>query len=271
MLTERYVIRGGVEGRERLRLLSEVCGPSTRALLAEVGIPAGSICLDVGCGGGDVTFELARATGPTGRVVGVDLDETKLDMARREAKQLGISNIVFEARDVAEWEPDDLFDVVYLRFLLTHLSDPGALLSAVHRRTRPGGVVIVEDIDFRGHFSEPHCAALDRYVELYSKTVQKRGADPNIGPRLPELLRGAGLEDVQIKLVQNASLVGGIKLLACVTLESISEAVLQDGLATEEELRQTTEELYAFAHDPHTVLGGPRIFQAWGRSATPRV
>jgi len=58
---------------------------STRSLLAEVGIPTGAICLDVGCGGGDVTFELARAAGPTGRAIGVDLDEIKLDMARREA------------------------------------------------------------------------------------------------------------------------------------------------------------------------------------------
>src|SRR5262245_66225656 len=75
MTTKRYIIRGGVEGRERLRLLSEVMGPSTRALLAEVGIPAGSACLDVGCGGGDVAFELARAAGPAGRAVGIDFDE----------------------------------------------------------------------------------------------------------------------------------------------------------------------------------------------------
>jgi 2-polyprenyl-3-methyl-5-hydroxy-6-metoxy-1,4-benzoquinol methylase len=55
-----YVIRGGVEGRERLRLLAEVLAPSTRAFLAEIGVPAGASCLDVGCGGGGVTRELAR-------------------------------------------------------------------------------------------------------------------------------------------------------------------------------------------------------------------
>ena len=60
-------------------------GPSTRALLAEVGIPPASTCLDVGCGGGDVTFELARAVGPSGRVLEVDRDQTKLDIAKREA------------------------------------------------------------------------------------------------------------------------------------------------------------------------------------------
>jgi SAM-dependent methyltransferase len=178
-----------------------------------------------------------------------------------------LSNIVFEVQDVTEWEPDELFDVVYARFLLTHLRDPSALVSAVRRHTRPGGVAIVEDIDFRGHFAEPDSPALRRYVELYTKSVQNRGADPNIGPRLPGLLRKAGFEDVQMKLVHPAGLASGIKLLTCVTLESIAEAVLQDGLATEGELRETIEELYAFARDPHTVLGGPRVFQAWGRSA----
>ena len=268
MGTEKYVIRGGVQGRERLRLLSEVAGPSTRALLAEVGIPVGSICLDVGCGGGDVTFELPDAVGPTGRVVGVDLDETKLDIARLEAEQRNLSNIVFEARDVTAWEPGELFGVVYSRFLLTHLPDPTALLSAVRPHVRPGGVIVVEDIDYRGHFAEPDCRALSRSVELYSKAVQNRGADPNIGPRLPGLLREVGFKDVQMRLVQPAALQGGIKLLICVTLENIAEAVIADGLATGEELRETVEQLYSFARDPHTVLGGPRIFQAWGRSKT---
>lgn len=269
MRIEKYVIRGGVQGRERLRLLSEVMGPFTRRLLAEVGVPAGSRCLDVGCGGGDVTFELARAAGPTGRAVGVDIDETKLNIARQEAAQHGLSNIEFKVGDVTQREPDELFDLIYARFLLTHLPDPGALLATLRRHTRVSGVVIVEDIDFRGHFSEPGCPALVQYVDWYTKLVQRRGADPNIGPRLPRLLREAGFENVQMKLCHPAAMVGGIKLLTCVTLENIAEAVLQDGLATKEQLRATIEELYAFAHDPHTIIAGPHVFQAWGRSSSP--
>ena len=157
-----YVIRGGTEGRERLRLLAEVMAPSTRALLGEAGVPAGAVCLDVGCGGGDVTRELARAAGPAGRVLGVDLDAVKIDIARAESAQAGVSNVVFEARDVTAWEPAGTFDVVYARFLLTHLSRPGDLLSTMRRHVRPGGAMIVEDIDFRGHFAEPECRALER-------------------------------------------------------------------------------------------------------------
>lgn len=266
MQTSRYTIRGGAEGRERLRLLSAVMGPSTRALLCEVGVPGGSICLDIGCGGGDITFELARATGPTGRAIGVDLDETKIEMARREAEQQGLSNTTFEVGDVTQWEPREQFDIVYARFLLSHLADPGGVVAAMRQHIRFPGVFVIEDIDFRGHFAEPHCPTLSRYVDLYTTSVRTRGGAPNIGPRLPGILRDAGFDDVQMKLVHHVALEGGIKILSCVTLENIAETVLQDRLITEGALNETIEELYAFAYNPHTVLGGPRVFQAWGRN-----
>ena len=144
MRTDNYVIRGGVQGRERLRLLAEVMGPGTGSLLTEVGVPAGATCLDVGCGGGDVTCELARAVGPSGRVIGVDLDPIKIDIAAREAHEQGIANVAFECRDVTKWEPPELFDLVYARFLLTHLVNPAAARTPTSARAcraccvRPG-------------------------------------------------------------------------------------------------------------------------------------
>jgi hypothetical protein len=108
---------------------------------------------------------------------------------------------------------------------------------------------------------------MDRFVALYSRSVRQRGADPNIGPRLPGLLRAAGFADVGLSLAHPVALEGGIKLLTCLTLESIADAVLADGLATADELQATIDELAAFARDPHTVHAGPRVFQAWGRTA----
>jgi SAM-dependent methyltransferase len=269
MGADKYVIRGGTEGRERLRLLSEVMGPSTHALIAEVGVPAGAACLDLGCGGGDVTRELARLSGPAGRVLGVDVDPVKVEIARTECAELGVRNAAFETRDLTRWEPEGSFDVVYARFLLTHMARPAELLAVARRHLRPGGSMVVEDIDFRGHFAEPECPALNRYVALYTRCARSRGADPNIGAKLPELLRQAGFEEVRMRLVHPAAMEGGIKRLTCVTLESISDALLQDGLATEDELRETREQLEAFARDPHTVLGGPHVFQTWGRTSRP--
>ena len=132
-----YVIRGGLEGRERLRVLGRVMRTSSMSLFDRLGLRDGLTCLDVGCGGGDATLELARRVAPAGRVIG----------------------------------------------------------AAFYRHLRPGGRIGLEDIDFSGYF-------------------------------------------------------------------------LADGLASQHEIDQVVRELYAFATDPNTVAGTPRVVQAWGRRPT---
>ena len=262
---EHYVIRGGLEGRERLRVLARVMHDTSTSLLDRLGLRNGLACLDVGCGGGDVTLELARRVAPGGKVVGVDLDEAKLEMARQEARERGVANVEFRLTDVREMGDAPQFDVVYARFLLTHLSDPAGALGAFCRHVRPGGLVAIEDIDFSGCLTYPGSQAHQRFFELYCSVVRQRGGDPNIGPRLPLLLKDCGLEAIGVTAVQPIGVEGEVKLIDPLTMENIAEAVLQDGLATREEIEQIVCELYAFAADPATVAGVPRVVQSWGR------
>lgn len=267
MTDARYVIRGGVEGRERLRRLAAVLHPTTLALLDRARIPPDAICLDVGCGGGDVTLDLAANVAPYGRAVGIDLDETKLELARAEARDREVTNIEYRRVDADGSLGRAEFDLVYARFLLTHLADPAATVERMRDAVKPGGAVVVEDIDFAGHFSWPEFPALRRYIQLYRETVRARGGDPDIGPRLPVLLAEAGLERIGIHVVQPAALAGDIKLLSPITLENIAQAVLDAGLATTGDIQRIVEELYEFARDPRTVLSFPRIVQGWGYRA----
>ena len=123
MHRDQYFIRGGVKGRERLRILGRVMQPTTLSLFERVGIGAGFSILDAGCGGGDVTLELARLTGPEGSVVGWDLDEAKLELARRDAEDLGFGNVEYRLADIRQSEARSEYDVIYTRFLLTHLRE----------------------------------------------------------------------------------------------------------------------------------------------------
>jgi SAM-dependent methyltransferase len=265
MSADHYVIRGGLAGRERLRVLARVTWPTTSVLLERVGVAASSRCLDMACGGGDVTMALARLA-PDGFVVGADIDEPQLDIARREAAEAGLANVDYRVLDVMQPPGDDeQFDLIYVRFLLTHLPDPSLALTHLCARLAPGGALVVEDIDYTGSFCHPDNAAYRRYVQLYTDAVTRRGGDPNIGRRLPSLLRATGLADRQMNVVQPAGWDGEVKTMAPVTLEAIADAVLAAGLCTVEELNKTVDDLYAFAADDGSVLSTPRIVQVWGR------
>jgi SAM-dependent methyltransferase len=223
------------------------------------------VCLDMGCGGGDVTLDLARMVAPDGRVVGTDIDDTKLAIARDEAAKISVTNVEYRLSDANAAAGAPEFDVVFARFLLTHVADPSAVLAQMFAALRPGGTLVVEDIEFAGYFCYPESAALDRYVDLYSQTVRNRGGDPDIGPRLPLLLMDAGCEDVQVNVVQDVGLVGEVKLLPPLTMENIADAVLADELADRAEVDAIVTALYDFADDRRTVMSGPRIIQSWGR------
>jgi SAM-dependent methyltransferase len=258
------MIRGGFEGRERLRVLSRVLQPTTKGLFERLELVAGIACLDFGCGGGDVTFELANRIGPEGRVVGMDVDDVKIELARREAASRGLDYVEFHRADINECEMEPAFDLVYSRFLLTHLPDPSAALAKMHRALRPGGLLVIEDVDFDGHFSHPECDAFRHYVRLYSDVARRRGADANIGRRLPELLSDAGFERVQMSIAQPAGTHGEVKLISPLTMEFIAESILAEGLADRREIDRIIAELYEFARDPRTLMSLPRIVQTWG-------
>jgi 2-polyprenyl-3-methyl-5-hydroxy-6-metoxy-1,4-benzoquinol methylase len=104
-------------------------------------------CLDLGCGGGEVTFELARLVGAQGHVTGVDMDEVKLSLARATAAERGLTNVEFRAGNVNDWDEPAGFDLVYCRFLLQHLSRPVDLLRRMWAAVTSGGAIVVEDAD----------------------------------------------------------------------------------------------------------------------------
>lgn len=261
---ERYVISGGQEGKDRLRLLSDVMLPTTSQLLSRIGLGAGMTCLDVGCGGGYVTNLMARLVGPSGKVVGTDTDNEILELASQDANAEGLRNVEFRNADALVCQEENGYDLTYARFVLTHLSEPERCLSAMVKACKPDGWVVIEDIDFTGSFCHPPCAAYETYTHLYQEVVRRRGGDANIGPRLPGMLRKSGVKDVQVNVVQPTHLEGEGKLMASITMQKISSSVISERLATENEVIEIVAGLDHAAADTETVISLPRVFQTWG-------
>ncbi|MGE3808994.1 MAG: methyltransferase domain-containing protein [Gemmataceae bacterium] len=258
-----YVLRGGDQGAARLALLARVGAPSTLDFFKRLDVRSPMRCLDVGCGAGAVTLELARLVQPGGAAIGLDRDERCLEIARAQTAEAGLPTR-FEQVDVADLVEQAAFDLVYARFLLTHFSDPQGGLARLVHAARPGGRVAVEDIDFRMHLSRPDCPAFRRYQELYREVVRQKGGDADIGPRLPRLFLEAGLEEVHADAVLPLFSEGEGKLIAAVTMEHIREAVIAAGLATTGEIDAIVGELSEFARAPGTVLSMPQIYQVSG-------
>lgn len=156
----------------------------------------GASLLDVGCGPGTITADLARRLDP-GEVVGVDRSARVLEQARRDGA--GRPNLRFEPGDVYALPFDDgTFDVVHAHQLLQHLSDPVAALREMRRVARPGGLVAVRDADYAGMTWFPASTGLDEWQTLYHEVVEANGATADAGRRLSTWVRQAGFDPAGI-------------------------------------------------------------------------
>ena len=262
---ERYVIRGGKQGYDRLLGLSRERWPDTAALFERAGLAPGMRCIDLGCGGGEVTMEIARLVAPGGSVTGVDMDQVKLDLAGQAAAARGLGNVEFRALNVADWDEPGGYDAVYCRFLLIHLSQPVDVLRRMWAAVRPGGVLIVEDADFDGWCCHPPNEAFDFFVRAYCQAHQRRGGDHAMGRKLYACFLAAGIPRPQVALVQSVWTEGEAKTLAWSTLEATREAIGSDGVASADEVTAALTALEDFTADPHTLICSPRVFQLWAR------
>jgi ubiquinone/menaquinone biosynthesis C-methylase UbiE len=154
----------------------------------------GARLLDVGCGPGTVTIDLAARLG-TGEVVGVDTSSAVVEIAQKAAAEAGAANVTFRVADAYELPfPDDAFDIVHAHQVLQHLTDPIAALREMRRVTRPGGLVAVRDADYTGMTWYPPSSGLDEWLALYHEVTQANGAEANAGRRLLSWVLEAGFE-----------------------------------------------------------------------------
>ncbi|MER5771496.1 methyltransferase domain-containing protein [Streptomyces sp. NPDC001985] len=152
--------------------------------------------LDVGCGPGTITADLAELV-PGGWVTGVDREPGIVERAREFAAGRGLGHTGFAVADVNELGfPDDSFDVVHAHQVLQHLGDPVRALREMRRVCRPGGIVAVRDADYGAFTWFPGAPVLDEWLQLYHRVARASGGEPDAGRRLLSWARAAGFTDL---------------------------------------------------------------------------
>lgn len=157
----------------------------------------GKRVLDVGCGPGTITVDIAGRVDP-GEVVGIEPVEQPLHQARAAAAEAGAHNVSFHLGDVyALAAADDSFDVVHAHQVLQHLRDPVAALREMLRVCRPEGVVAARDADYAAMTWYPTDPSLARWLEIYRSVARGNGAEPDAGRRLLAWVYAAGAAEVR--------------------------------------------------------------------------
>jgi len=154
----------------------------------------GMSILDVGCGPGTITADLARRVAP-GVVVGIDRSEEVVALAAEQAGD--VEGLLFTTGDVYALDAaDDSLDVVHAHQVLQHLSDPVAALREMRRVCRPDGVVAVRESDYAAFAWAPEDEQLTRWLALYRAVARSNDAEPDAGRHLKGWALDAGFSHV---------------------------------------------------------------------------
>ena len=271
--TDDYAMGRSKTEEERLQLQSAFLEPSTRRLFELAGIGPGMKVLDVGSGAGDTAMLVARLVGPSGRVVGVDLNPAIVETARRRARAVGVANVRFIAGDVREIALDNDFDAVVGRLILIHLPDPVAVLRQLVPHLKPGGVIAIQELDRLDPVKAYPTTDLTEKVSTWIY----RGLDLAVGEVQPDthlhrIFLNAGLAAPQLVVDGGggctAAFLEEFTTYATETLRSLLPLVIRGGLATEAEVGIDTlatrwrDELLA----NRSMARGGLFFGAWSRS-----
>jgi SAM-dependent methyltransferase len=152
--------------------------------------------LDVGCGPGTITVDLADRV-PDGHVTGIDAAPEIVAQARELAG--GRANLDFTTGDVYSLDyPDATFCVTHAHQVLQHLADPVRALAEMRRVTKPGGIIAARDGDYGGMIWYPQTPVLDEWMALYQAVARGNGGEPDAGRRLHVWAREAGFTDIKV-------------------------------------------------------------------------
>jgi SAM-dependent methyltransferase len=245
----------------RLALLNRLTNP---AFVEFLRVPPGARVLEVGSGLGILAVEVSRAAAGAS-VVGVEISAAQLAAALQdpavEYRQADAHHLPF---------PDGHFDLVYSRFLLEHVGDPGTVLAEMRRVTGAGGRVAAMENDISTCRFDPPCPNADQVWAAFARLQRTLGGDALIGRRLHRLFREAGFTDIALSLQPEVHWWGSPGFAPWVqnTIGNVAPAraaLLAGGHCTGAELDQAIAELSALLPDPRASTNF-----AWNRAMAVR-
>ncbi|ORY08693.1 S-adenosyl-L-methionine-dependent methyltransferase [Clohesyomyces aquaticus] len=214
--------------------------------------------LDVGCGPGTITVDLASRV-PNGSVLAIDPSSAVVEKATKYAEEKGVTNARFQVGDIFDWKEiegveEGSFDIVHAHQVFQHLQDPLGALKEMKKLTKPGGVIAVRDVDYSAITWYPEIDGMREWLDLYIAVAKGLKCDPNIGRRLHAIAMEAGFPRSDIEASTGTwtfstpeELEFWCGIWAERTVQSnFKKSSIESGLATEEDLERIVHTWRAF-------------------------
>ena len=180
----------------RLGLQHRVWRPRALDAWRRAGFTTGQTLLDIGCGPGYASLDLAEIVGPSGKVIAIDRSRRFLDALDATRRERRLTNIVFHELDLNETElPNVKADGAWTRWVFAFVRHPRELLVRAAKTLKPGGVFVIHEyIDYSTWRLAPRLWELEEYVQAVMESWRADGGEPDIGLELPTWLKDLGFE-----------------------------------------------------------------------------
>lgn len=259
-----YVLGTHDDEIARLGLQHRVWRPKTLDAWRRAGFTVGQTLLDVGCGPGYASLDLAEIVGPSGQIVAMDRSRRFLDALATRQHQRGLSNIVAHELDLDESElPAVEADGAWCRWVLAFMKRPRELLTRVAGRLKRGGVFVSHEyFNYSTWQLAPRLPEIEEFVRVITESWRADGGEPNVGLNLPVWLNELGFEiktlNPIIEIVPKTNYVWEWpKAFIHVGLRRMVDL----GRMTSERARDISDAFTASEAAPHTLMITPAVLE----------
>jgi len=264
-----YVLGTDALEAARLGLQHRLWSAHTHLLWERAGIQPGMTVLDIGCGPGHATMDLAEIVGPRGSVIAIDESATFLKQlhdlthARRFTH---VERVLGDVHDLDGAFPNaqGTIDFAYARWVFCFLAKPEDVVRGISRLLKPGGRVAIQDyFNYERAFTlAPRKEAFSRVISAIGASWRSRGGDPDVMSHLPSMFQAAGFTVDHMDVVQRIARPGSTLWHWPTTFwQTFIPRLVETGFLTKADHEAFDATWLAASNDPGTFVQLPPVYE----------